>query len=438
MKIFAFFKAIVNFIREAITGVLKVFRSKERIKSFYQESFFRNAMYLMAGVTVLALTGFGFWFLAARLYSPEAVGFSSAVISAAGLVSTISILGLDYGLIRFLPASENKPALVGSCFTRASLVTLVSSGIFLLGLPLWSPSLLFIRENLVLLGAFIFFALATTLQLLSQATFIAYRRAGFVLAQNLIFGFLRFVPLFFFVSAFPILGALFSWELAIIIAVTGGIIFISFIQKRGLPPLVFNGKEVNLLFHFSSQNYIASLLWMLPSFILPLMVLNILGAEENAYFYIAWTIGMAMNMAGAAIANSLFAEGSNQDKIFTVDIKRSLMLTFITLVPLIIIVFFAADKILLIFGSDYSEGATVLLQLLALTSLPLTLNSIYFSKKRVEKNMKSVIFLTGAMVLAVLGSSVFLLSRYGIVSVGVVWFASHVITGLVVGRKLLK
>lgn len=88
-------------------------------------------------------SGFFFWVIAARLYPVEGIGLASAAISAMGLLALLSTLGLDYGLIRFLPnASEKAKDMINSCFTLGGLVSIILALAFLAGLNIWSPVLI--------------------------------------------------------------------------------------------------------------------------------------------------------------------------------------------------------------------------------------------------------------------------------------------------------
>ncbi len=62
---------------------------------------YRNSIFLMLSSTVGAGTGFIFWIIAARLYSTEDVGLSSAIVSVMRLLMLLSFVGLDIGLIRY-------------------------------------------------------------------------------------------------------------------------------------------------------------------------------------------------------------------------------------------------------------------------------------------------------------------------------------------------
>src|SRR5437870_4965749 len=66
-----------------------------------------NAGSLVATFAVTSGFGFAYWWLAARQFPPEAVGFASAAISAMMLLGTC-MLGLGTLLIRELPRQHGK------------------------------------------------------------------------------------------------------------------------------------------------------------------------------------------------------------------------------------------------------------------------------------------------------------------------------------------
>lgn len=57
--------------------------------------------WVLAGGIANSLLGFAFWALAAHLFSSEAVGISGSLVSLSALATSIGILGLDNGLVRF-------------------------------------------------------------------------------------------------------------------------------------------------------------------------------------------------------------------------------------------------------------------------------------------------------------------------------------------------
>lgn len=415
------------FVKKILSHTLGLPTSKEGVKSLLDVSLYRNAIYLMLNSAMLALTGFFFWIAAARLYPTEAVGLASSAIAAIGLLSLLSTLGLEYGLIRFLPtAGEKARDMINSCFTIGGTVSIIFALIFLAGLGIWSPALLPIRDNLLYLFAFIVFAFANTLQSFNTQCFIAARKSRFTMAQGWLAGFLRFIPLVILASSFQKFGIFVSWGAAVSLAAVIAIIFFLPRTYHGYRPLPSIRKDVvSQMLRFSFANYIATIFWMIPQLVLPIMVVNLLGAEQNAYFYIGWSITGIVFMIPTAASFSLLAEASHDEKKLDQEMKRSLKLIMLLLVPAIVVLLLLGNKILLFFGRAYSEKAPELLWFLAVSALPLSLNQVYFTIRRVEKKMQSVIWLTAFIAIATLVSSYFLLPVMGIKGAGIGWLISQ-------------
>jgi len=415
------------FVKKILSHTLGLPTSREGIKSLFKVSLYRNAIYLMLNFTMYALTGFFFWIAAARLYPVEIVGLASSAISAIGLLSLLSTLGLDYGLIRFLPlAGEKAREMINSCLTIGSSVSIIAALIFLVGINVWSPALLPIRENLLFLFAFIIFALANTLQSFYTQCFIAARKSRFSMAQGWLVGFLRFIPLVMLASSFKSFGIFFSWGIAVSIAVLVSLAFYMPRAYHGYRPLPSIRKEVvSQMLRFSFANYVTNILWMIPQLVLPIMVVNLLGADQNAYFFIGWSIAGMVFMIPAATSLSLLAEASQDEQKLHQELKKSLKLILLLLVPAIILLLVLGNNILQLFGKVYSEKAPQLLWILAVSALPLSLNHVYFTIKRVEKKMKSVICLAGFTAVTTLGLSYVLMPVMGINGAGVSWLISQ-------------
>jgi O-antigen/teichoic acid export membrane protein len=85
---------------------------KKTISKFYNylanDSLYRNSIYLMLSTGVMAVFGFFFWIINARLYSAEQVGIGTTLISIITLISSFSLLGLKNSLIKYLPTSDKK------------------------------------------------------------------------------------------------------------------------------------------------------------------------------------------------------------------------------------------------------------------------------------------------------------------------------------------
>ncbi|MCL0094973.1 polysaccharide biosynthesis C-terminal domain-containing protein [Dehalococcoidia bacterium] len=422
------------------TEVVTTVTSRDRLKQLFHIPLYSNAIYLIAAGAVNALLGFAFWLIAARFYSAVDVGLASAAISAASLLAMLANLGLGYGLIRFLPHSgKNASSIINSCFSLGSLTSVVLALIFLGGINLWSPALLFIKQNPVYLTAFVLFTLVSTLSNLTAVTFVAERRAGFVLAKGIIFNLLRLPLVILLAAFFYSFGIFASLTIALGVALLIGISFFLPQAQPGYRPFfAVNRKVVNEILLFSFANYLSILFWAAPGVVLPIMVVNLLGAELNAFFYIAWAIGGVLIMIPTAASASLFAEGSYEQERLGINIWRSLKMILLLLVPLVVLVLAFADKLLLLFGIAYSENATTLVRILAISSLPLAVNTVYLAIKRVEKKLRVIVALTGFVAVITLGLSFLLLPRLGINGAGIAWVISQGILASVIVASFLK
>ena len=101
---------------------------KKTISKLYNylsnDSLYRNSIYLMLNTGVMAVFGFFFWMINARLYSAEQVGIGTTLISIMTLISSFSVLGLGTGLIRYLPTSERKNKKINAFISGLSKETL--------------------------------------------------------------------------------------------------------------------------------------------------------------------------------------------------------------------------------------------------------------------------------------------------------------------------
>src|SRR5947209_6656395 len=80
-----------------------------------------NAGSIVGTTGVTGVLGFAYWWLAARLFPPEAVGLASAAVSAMMLLGMLCIVGLGTLLIGELPRQPGKEA------------SLISSALILVG-----------------------------------------------------------------------------------------------------------------------------------------------------------------------------------------------------------------------------------------------------------------------------------------------------------------
>ncbi len=395
---------------------------------------YRNALYIMGNQLLLLGAGLGFWLLAAKLYDENDVGLGSATVSAMLLISYLALLGIDYAIIRFLPnADKDSNAMINSCLTIGGIASIIVAVVFVIGLDLWSPALRFLQQKHAYSAAFIACTTGWTVYWIAGRAFIGKRRAGNTLTQGIIFNIFRLVLIVVLASILNHFGIFLSWGIGGLVAVLTGIfILLPRIQITYRPFPNITRRVVVPMLRYAMANYVVALFWFGTIYVLPLLVINKLSEEENAYFFIAWQLANILFSISIAISFSLLAEGSHDTGKLGQDTRRSLKFTFAIVLPAMLLVILFADKMLSVFGSAYAENGADFLRVVAISAIPVSFNQIYFGVKRVEMKMKSVIAINAFTAIGTVVLTSVLLSSRGIEGVGIAWLSSHSVASVMV------
>jgi len=403
-----------------------------------KDPLYKNSMFLMLSTFVGSALGFVYWIVAARLYSVEAVGIATALISAMNLIAALSKLGFDIGLVKFLPNGDRKIDMINSCLTITFVSSIVFSTIFVLGTEVWSPALGFLKKNAALFALFVVFVTVTAMIQTQYNVFVAFRKAEFSFAQNTTWFVLKLIFIVFLTS-FGAFGIFISWGAAVFFGLLLSLFFLTPKVCSGYLPIPSVEKRiVRNMFYFSFGNYIASIFSIAPQMLLPLLIVNVLGAEMTAYFFIAWSISNILFIISNAVSMSLFAEGSyNQNKLRK-DTIKAIKFTFLLLIPAIIGVVLFSDKLLLLFGKAYSENAVDLLRILAVSSILVAVNTLYVGVKRVQMDIKTITFIYVFIMGFTIVVSYALITKIGLIGVGIGWMLGHGIIFTIINTSLMK
>jgi O-antigen/teichoic acid export membrane protein len=404
----------------------------EQLKLFWKTPLYRNAVYLIIGNGMGALLGFVYWAVAARLYSAADVGTASAIISAIGMLAAFSSLGLGLGLVRFLPeAREKGNDLINSSLTLILAASIVTGILFILGTSIWSEELSFLRNNPFYFILFLVFTAVTAWGNLIDNISVSERRSVFVTLRSLIYSLGKLGLVILLAGTLNSTGIVNSWGIATIISILViGFFCLPAIRRGYFPRPQWHWQQTRAILPYSISNNLSVILWSLPTWILPLMVLNELGAESNANFYIAWTIGLALAMVPTSVATSVFAEGSFNEKGLESKALRSISLGIFITLPIVILLLLFGGKLLLLFGSDYMAYSFRLVQIVTLTLFPLTINQVFFSVLRVHKRMKMLLAAAAFITFVTLSLSLILLSDIGILGGGIAWLVGQTLVAV--------
>ncbi|MFE7808331.1 lipopolysaccharide biosynthesis protein [Streptomyces sp. NPDC057430] len=387
---------------------------------------FRNAYALMLSTGVSAALGLGFWLVAARYYSEEAVGQGSAAIAAQRLLASITATTMIGAVVRYVPrAGRATGPLVGRIYLVSSVVVALACGIFLLTLDWWGPS----YAPLGSLSAGLFFTASCVgwaLLTLQDGVLTGLRRAFWVPVGNAGFSIGKLLLLAAFATTMPVLGVFVSWSAAIALSVVplGWLVFRRLIPRQVRADHDREPPAMREIGRFMAGDSVGALFSLAMINLLPVMVAVRFDAAHNAFFYTAYTVGGTMEFMAINMASSLTAHASHSPESLAEGVRGALRRMGLLLVPVVLVLLVFAPYILAPFGPDYADHGTTVLRLLAAAAVPRVAVELYIGVLRVQGRTGALAVLQGAMCLLVLGSAALLLGPVGISGAGLAMLGS--------------
>lgn len=400
---------------------------------------YRNGYALVLSSMITASLGILYWILAARIYSTETIGINSAALSVIVFLANLSQLNLMNALNRFIPrAGKATPKLVIFAYLTSSVLALITGLIFLLGLNLWAPALDFLKSNLLSSIWFILSVVSWCIFVQQDSTLTGLRQATWVPIENTIFAVAKIIFLLLLATPLPRHGVFVSWTVPVMLTIIPVNLLIF---RRLIPTHIRDTQEraaivtAPQIMHYVIGDYLGSVVWMALNNLLPLLILQRLGAEANAYFYLALTVALALYMVSQNMGLSFITEVASDPTKLELYSRRVLIQTTRLLVPLVAVLVIGAPYILRLFGRDYSEGGATLLRLFCLTALPNIITSLYLSIARVQRRTVAVFKVLTSQAFLILVFTYLLIDHYGLTAVGIAWLSSQTIIAAILSIK---
>ncbi|MBX9424851.1 MULTISPECIES: lipopolysaccharide biosynthesis protein [Streptomyces] len=395
-------------------------RSAEGTGSGDEGSLFRNAYALMLSTGVSAALGLGFWLVAARYYTEEAVGQGSAAIAAQRMLASLTATTLTGAVVRYVPrAGRATGPLVVRLYLVSTVVVAVACGVFLITLDWWGPS----YAPLGTLSAGLFFTASSVgwaLLTLQDGVLTGLRQAIWVPVGNAVFTVGKLVLLVLLAATVPALGVFVSWSAAIALSVLpiGWLVFRRLIPRQARADRDREPPSLREIGRFMAGDSVGAFFSLIMINLLPVMVAVRFDAAHNAFFYTAYTLGGTMEFMAINMATSLTAHASHSPESLAEGVRGALRRMTLLLVPVVLVLVVFAPLILTPFGGDYAEQGTTVLRLLAAAALPRVAVELYIGVLRVQGRTGVLAALQGAMCVLVLGSAALLLGPFGIAGAG--------------------
>jgi O-antigen/teichoic acid export membrane protein len=400
-------------------------------QNFLSASLYKNFVFLVTNSFLTSILGFVFIIIITKLVPESDIGIYAAILSVVGLLALLSRLGLDVSLISFLPQSKDQNSLINSCFIIGIFTSILMSIIFILGANNWAPSLSYALFQPLFLFSFIGAVIATVLIGFQMNIFISKRSTKFLIIRDIIFNILKIILvliLAFFLWEISAIDLVYITTISLIISLFLGFVLLKIVIHNYSAFFTIDFLQIKMMTKFSLGNYLSSIIGTGAQLALPLLVFNMLGAANTAFFYIAWTLRNFIEVIPGAICTSLFAEGVNCPKDLYSNAKKSFIISYAIIIPLIIAIVIFGSFFLSIFGDIYAQNCYPLLILFAVSVLFSSANQIFYNIKLVNKDIGFILFFTSFSGFGLLVFSAIFMSIFGLIGVGI---------GLVISQAFL-
>jgi O-antigen/teichoic acid export membrane protein len=269
-------------------------------------TFVVNSGALAIGTLATAGLGFVYWWLAARMFSPEVIGNASALLSLMGLVALLGEAGLGTLLMGELVRHPGRePGLIAATAVVGVPLAVGAAVLFVIGeaLLINSPGPI---DGWFERAAFIFGCGLTTLSILGDQAFVATLRSSGKMIRQVLFSTLK---LLLIVAAIAIGSAsiptiVLTWLAGLLASWIG----VNLLTRGGARRLV-GPPDFQLLHTLRKKvfdHYLLDVALQAPSLIMPSLVLVLLSPTKNAAFVSVWMLVSIVSLIPAAMASVLF------------------------------------------------------------------------------------------------------------------------------------
>lgn len=405
-------------VKQAVVAISFWARPFRMLTTILNDALYRGSLTLLTNTLASAIIGFLFWTFAARSYPASTVGVFSGVTSGVSLLAAVAALGLPNTMIRHVSGAENSRELV---VVAATAIATVGTALCLVSVIILGPHLppaLHLQQRgrmmLLVTGLVTVTAVSGTL----DAGLVATRSSHVVLIKNLVGSTVKVGALFLLVSLRSS-GLVISYGLGLVVAALLSGVALS--RRLAGPRVRFRSfTMLSSYLSFTSRNYLATIMGIMPVSVVPLEVLAARGAAQTARFAVAFLIATSLNLIPATVAQVLFAEASRQGVALGRQLRKALRGVYGLLLPALAITVAAAPLLLRLFGAAYAKEATDCLRILALSTLltggTYLVDSLLIARDRTT----AYIFMNAANAALVLGCVGILASR-GLTATALGW-----------------
>lgn len=392
----------------------------------------------MAVVVAAAITGvlgLAFWAAAARLFPAHEVGVASALLSSAIMLATLSNLSLGSMFERFIPQSGSRARilLIRGYLTASALAVVLSCCLIWLG-----PSEVLFTATWEVVGYPILVVVLAVFALQDNTT-ASLGVARWGAYKNTLHSIVKLVAIVALAKIGSASTIVFAWGLT---AAVGAACLAAALRRRvradprfALAPNLPPRQE---LWSYFGSSYGITALGSVAPLIVPLVVVSQLGAEDNAYFAVSWSmVSAAAIMIGLLVGPFVAESAAHPDK------APELTARFIKMIGAVAILgglglAFVGPVILGFIGEQYENHGTPLLRIAGIFLPLLAVSVAYDGLARVHRRLRLALVMQCVATAVIVVGTFVTTSRMGVDGVGYSFLLAQFVSAAVLLVPLLK
>lgn len=392
--------------------------SRSRLAPLVRNALLGNALALMTSSAGTAILGVVFWAFAAHLVKQSEVGRTSAEIAALVLLSNLSQLSFGPIFERFLPVAGAKTTVF---IIRAYSLTL-TTGIVLTTAYVFSGfGHAFLPSSLHWRIYFILSVMLWSIFILQDSALVGLRASKWIPVENILYAIVKLALLPVCITLVAGQGIFVAWMTPVFITVIA-IAFYMFgwriPHNVATTTLVDDLPSNRRLIALAGAQYTTLLTSVALTSVASLIIIDKLGATDNAYYFIAAQVATGPALLADGLGRSFLVELSRQSGRARHHSRVAFGALATVILPSLAGGYFLAPWLLGLFGHEYAVHATTLMRLMLL-SLPGSGVNVAFAVYAWYDQKVWQLALRQAIALMIfLGLLITLVSHVGILAVG--------------------
>lgn len=412
-----------------------------RLRRELQVPMYRDAYALMLNTVVNSGLGLLYWIVAARTSSPEDVGRGNALISLMLLVSVLTQVDFGQALIRFLPrAGPGARGLVLGAYGVAVGLAVLGA----LAAMVWCHVLLDpgdpLYVSLPLAGWFVLSTAVWSVFSLQDSALTGLRASVWIPLENAAYGVAKLGLLVAVAQTSLSDGVFTSWTLPVVALVVpvNLLLFRRLFPRHAASAVDPHVPSRAVLTRYLAGGYVGHLAGQLSSTFLPVLIVELLGSAQGGFHLPAQTAFAAMTLLSQAIVSSLVVEAAKDEEHAPRYAAAMVRRIAVIIWPAAALVAVGAPWLLLLFGPEYRDNSTFLLQLLMLTVFPKVVTSLFNTRCRLQNRTGRIAVLQSLQAVVLIGGTALLAGPVGLTAVGWAALAAEGIPALLLGPSVVR